>query len=122
MVKVGFAASMRRAASSASWGGVGTVAKTRDYYDVLGIPPRAHIRLVEESYWEQAHVLKNTPTRTAARKLKALNEAYEVLGTPHKRMKYDRDRAEAAAAERRSAHPGFLQVFVNLLGKPFRPD
>lgn len=98
------------------------MAKSKDYYDVLGIPRRAHVRVVEESYWEQAHELQKSPTRKAARRLQALNEAYEVLGTPHKRMTYDRERAEAAAVEHRDAHPGFLQTFVNLLGRPFRPD
>jgi curved DNA-binding protein CbpA len=103
-------------------GRAGTVAKSKDYYEVLGIPHRAHIRLVEESYWEQAHVLKDTPTRAAARKLKALNEAYEVLGTPYKRLQYDQDRADATIAARRESHPGFLHAFVSLLGRPFRPD
>lgn len=98
------------------------MAKNKDYYEVLGVPHRAHVRLVEESYWEQARLLQKTPTRTAARKLKALNEAYEVLGTPYKRMKFDRDWADAVALEHRDAHPGFLQMFVSLLGRPFRPD
>src|SRR4051794_32897257 len=65
------------------------VPKLKDYYDVLGIPHRAHVRVIEESYWEQAHELKKTPTRKAIKKLQALNEAYEVLGTPHKRLVYD---------------------------------
>lgn len=96
--------------------------KLKDYYDVLGIPHRAHVRLIEESYWEQAHELKKTPTRKAVRKLQTLNEAYEILSTPHKRMKYDGQWAEADVAATAPPRGGFLQLFVSLLSRPFRPD
>ena len=98
------------------------MAKFKDYYEVLGIPHRAHVRLVEESYWEQAHELQKQPTRKAAKKLSALNEAYEILGTPHKRLKYDHEWAEVSSSSNGEARPGFLQMFVSLLGRPFRPD
>jgi curved DNA-binding protein CbpA len=96
--------------------------KFKDYYQVLGVPPRCHHRLIEESYWELAHDLHSVPTRKAQQRLGALNEAYETLGSPHRREEYDRrweQRAGDAESDRRS---GFLQLFVSLLGKPFRPD
>lgn len=96
--------------------------KFKDYYQVLGIPRRAHVRVIEEKYWEQAHELQRIPTRQAAKRLKAINEAYEVLGTPHRRLTYDREYMGYEALSRAPARPGFLQLFVNMLGKPFRPD
>lgn len=99
------------------------MARTRDYYAVLGVPPRAHARVVEERYWEQAHELHQEPTKKAARRLMMINEAYEVLGSPHRREAYDRKRAEAIARQDDAAQaPRFIQSFVNLLGKAFRPD
>jgi curved DNA-binding protein len=96
--------------------------KFKDYYHVLGVPPRAHARLIEERYWEQAHELHGEPTRRAARRLRLINEAYETLGTPHKRERYDQQRAHFVASSAPSPGPGLLQTFVSLLGKPFRPD
>ncbi len=96
--------------------------KVRDYYDVLGVPPRAHARVIEERYWEQAHELHEEPTRRAARRLRLVNEAYEILGSPHKRERYDQQRAQEVISEAPPRGPGLLQIFVSLLGKPFRPD
>jgi curved DNA-binding protein CbpA len=98
------------------------VPKLKDYYEILGIPHRSHVRLIEESYWEQAHELKKTPTRRATKKLEALNEAYEVLGTPHKRMKYDGQWAQSDVGGNGARQSSFLQHLVNLLSRPFRPD
>jgi curved DNA-binding protein CbpA len=98
------------------------VTKFKNYYEVLGIAPRAHVRVIEEKYWAQAHELQRIPTRKAAKRLSAINEAYEVLGTPHRRLRYDREYLGYEASNREAARPGFLQLFVNMLGKPFRPD
>jgi len=99
------------------------LARIKDYYATLGVEPRSHARIIEETYWERAHELHEVPTRQAQKRLKTLNEAYETLASPHKRAAYDRKRREIAAhgSEERSG-PGLLQSFVNLLGKPFRPD
>jgi DnaJ-class molecular chaperone len=99
------------------------VPKFKDYYEVLGISPRSHAKVIEEKYWEQAHELHREPTKRAARRLLLINEAYETLGSPHKRAAYDRKRIERVeAVEQNGRGNGFLQTFVNLLGKPFRPD
>jgi DnaJ-class molecular chaperone len=87
------------------------------------VEPRSHARVIEETYWERAHELHGVPTRQAQKRLKTLNEAYETLASPHKRAAYDRQRREIALNRNGSQRgPGFLQTFVNLLGKPFRPD
>lgn len=98
------------------------VARFKDYYEVLGLPPRAHVRLIEETYWEQAHKLQCIPTRKAARRLTAINEAYEVLGTPHRRLQYDSEYLGYEELRAEAPRPGLLQCIVALLGKPFRPD
>jgi curved DNA-binding protein CbpA len=100
------------------------VTKPVDYYQVLGIPPRAHLRVIEESYWEQAHELKNQPTRKAQRRLSRLNEAYEVLGTPYRRARYDAERAGLRGTDglaRQGRCGRFLETFFGLFARPFRP-
>ncbi len=96
--------------------------KFKDYYMVLGVPPRAHARAIEERYWEQAHQLHGEPTRRAVKRLRLINEAYETLGSPHRRERYDQQRAEFVAPDRAHLRPGLLHMVVSLLGKPFRPD
>ena len=98
------------------------MARTKDYYQVLGVTPRSHARMIEESYWERAHELHGVPTRKAQQRLGALNEAYEVLGTPHKRAAYDRRRHDDDAAAGRARGGGLFEAVLGLLGKPFRPD
>jgi curved DNA-binding protein len=103
------------------------VPKFKDYYAVLGVSPRSHARVIEERYWEKAHelhhVLHEEPTRKLQKKLHQINEAYEILGSPHKRSAYDRKRAEVferQAEEHRP--PTLIQSFATILSKPFRPD
>ena len=98
-----------------------TKTRSKDYYELLGVPPRSHVRAIEESYWEQAHSLQSIPTRKAQQRLGALNKAYETLGSPYKRAEYDRlHRDEQAAAAGGSA--GLLHTLASLLARPFRTD
>ena len=62
------------------------------------------------------------PTRKAARRLRAINEAYEVLGTPHKRLQYDSEYLGYQTLREEPPRPRLLDTIVSLLGKPFRPD
>jgi curved DNA-binding protein CbpA len=98
-----------------------TKTKTKDYYEVLGVPPRSHVRVIEESYWERAHSLQSMPTRKAQQRLGALNEAYETLGSPHKRAEYDR-RRDVHAAAAAGTTTGLFHTLISLIGKPFRLD
>jgi curved DNA-binding protein CbpA len=97
-------------------------AKNKDYYEVLGVPPRSHVRVIEETYWERAHSLSRIPTRKAAQRLGALNEAYETLGSPHRRAAYDARRGRQVHDQGNGASSGFLRSIVSILSKPFRPD
>lgn len=104
------------------------MAKFKDYYAVLGVAPRSHAKVIEAKYWETAHELHadlhEKPTKKLQKKLNSINEAYEILGSPHKRSAYDRKRDDAVsyAPASAAAGPTFMQSFVRVLSTPFRPD
>lgn len=89
-----------------------------DYYDVLGVKPRCHHRLIEEAYWVRARDLQSIPTRDSVQALALLNEAYEVLGTAHKRLAYDRQRRAVEVDRAASARRGLFSSLFGMFGKP----
>lgn len=56
-----------------------------DYYTLLGVPADATFRAIEQAYWQAA--------KTRRELLAQLNEAYEVLGDPNRRLAYDEQQA-----------------------------
>jgi DnaJ-class molecular chaperone len=83
----------------------------KDYYEVLGVPKSATEKDVKSAYrklarkWHPDANPKNV--KAAEEKFKEIAEAYEVLGDPEKRKKYDalgadwQRASEQAAAQRR---------------------
>jgi curved DNA-binding protein len=68
--------------------------KFRDYYEVLGVPRTAKPEAIKRAYRQLARKhhpdLQPSDERTrAAERFKEINEAYEVLSDPDKRVKYD---------------------------------
>lgn len=65
----------------------------KDYYEVLGVPKKAAEKDIKSAYrklarkWHPDANLKDT--KAAEEKFKEIQEAYEVLGDPEKRKKYD---------------------------------
>src|SRR5213596_4382728 len=64
----------------------------KDYYEVLGVPRTATGADIKKAFRKLAReyhpdVAKNK--KQAEEKFKEINEAYEVLGDPPKRKKYD---------------------------------
>jgi curved DNA-binding protein len=64
-----------------------------DYYKIMGVDRNADENTIRRAYRKLAkkyHPDKNPGNKQSEEKFKAINEAYEVLGDPQKRAKYDR--------------------------------
>src|SRR5512135_2555086 len=69
----------------------------RDYYEVLGVGRSASPEEIKKAYRKlamQFHPDRNPGKKDAEEKFKEAAEAYEVLGDPDKRQRYDRFGAE----------------------------
>ena len=67
--------------------------KYKDYYKILGVNRDASEKEIKRAYRRlarQFHPDVNPGDRRAEEKFKEINEAYEVVGDPDKRAKYDR--------------------------------
>ena len=64
----------------------------KDYYATLGVAKTATEKEIEQAYRKLArkfHPDVNPGDKTSEARFKSINEAYEVLGDPEKRRKYD---------------------------------
>ena len=64
----------------------------KDYYQTLGIPKTAPAKDIKQAYRKLArkfHPDVNPGDKSSEARFKEINEAYEVLGDPEKRRKYD---------------------------------
>jgi curved DNA-binding protein CbpA len=64
----------------------------KDYYATLGVAKTATEKEIKQAYRKLArkfHPDVNPGDKTSESRFKAINEAYEVLGDPDKRRKYD---------------------------------
>jgi curved DNA-binding protein len=80
----------------------------KDYYQILGVSKDSDEQTIKRAYRDLAlkyHPDKN-PLPEAEERFKEINEAYEVLGDPAKRSKYDRLGRSYRNWERAGSQPG----------------
>ena len=90
----------------------------RDYYEVLGVPRGASEDDIRKSFRKlarQYHPDVAKDKKVAEEKFKEINEAYEVLGDPEKRKKYDQLGANWKQGADFRPPPGWQ----NMRGQPF---
>lgn len=81
----------------------------KDYYKILGVGREATDKEIKSAYRKLAlkyHPDKNPDDDRAEEKFKEINEAYEVLGDPAKRAKYDQLGASYRTWQGRGGSPG----------------
>src|SRR5712692_5259416 len=81
----------------------------KDYYSTLGVAKTATEKEIKQAYRKLArkhHPDVNPGDKTAEARFKAINEAYEVLGDPAKRRKYDELGANWRMYEHAGGGPG----------------
>jgi curved DNA-binding protein len=82
----------------------------KDYYSTLGVAKTATDKEIKQAYRKLArkhHPDVNPGDKSAETRFKELNEAYEVLGDPAKRKKYDELGANWRMYEQAGAGQGF---------------
>src|SRR5438094_10404519 len=95
----------------------------KDYYEVLGVQRTASDTEIKKAFRKLAReyhpdVAKNK--KQAEEKFKEINEAYEVLGDPAKRKKYDELCAAWASGAEFGPTPGWESIRSPSSGRAWR--
>lgn len=86
--------------------------KFKDYYETLGVPRGATPEEVQRAYRQKARKLHPDVNKAAdaEARFKEVTEAYEVLGDPDKRQRYDQLGANWRGGEEFTPPPGWENV------------
>jgi curved DNA-binding protein len=93
----------------------------KDYYQILGVDRNADEKVIKRAYRRlarQFHPDVNPNDRNAEDHFKEINEAYEVLGDPDKRAKYDQVGASWQQWQRRGRDPSHFDWSQWTTGAP----
>src|SRR5437879_701509 len=85
------------------------MAKTKDYYDVLGVPRTATQKEITSAFRKLArkhHPDLNAGDKQAEARFKEISEAHDVLSDAKKRKLYDEFGSDWAAAQQAGVEPG----------------
>lgn len=88
----------------------------KDYYQTLGVSPKATSTEIRRAYRRLAilnHPDRNPSTQTTLQ-MQEINEAYSVLGNKRKRLKYDSERSNFTAASQTASAPRKTTAPLNL--------
>ncbi len=78
----------------------------KDYYAILGVTPDADDQTIKKAYRNlarQHHPDVNPDDKQAEARFKEINEAYQALGDPERRRKYDELRAQYQSWQQRGS-------------------
>ncbi len=78
----------------------------KDYYRILQVDPSAEPEVVTAAYKRLAHKYHPDTNKSpdAHRRMQEINAAYEILGNPENRAKYDRERASHSSSFEEDRH------------------
>lgn len=93
---------------------------TGDHYRLLQVDPEAEPEVIAAAYRALAKKYHpdRDPSRTAVRRMQAINEAWEVLGDPERRRRYDEAQAVGTTGPGGAAAD---DPFADLWGEPRPP-
>ena len=97
------------------------MATKRDYYDVLGVSKSASAAEVKSAYRKQAmqwHPDRNK-SKDAEEKFKEINEAFQILGDPKKKVQYDQFGHAATGPQYQQQQGPFSYTYSNMGGTDF---
>src|SRR5690242_111702 len=101
------------------------MAKTRDYYDVLGVPRTAAPKEISSAFRKLArkyHPDLNAGNKEAEQRFKEISEAHDVLSDSKKRKLYDEFGANWSSAQAAGIDPDAARRGGGGGGGPFRPN